>query len=580
MADGSELALSDLLSSSVSLQTGEIPLLKGGGEGMSTSEGDVTITPFPLTPQGIETGPSRPLLLLPEEGKKDTTEGVPRQLSDLYPGVDALFQNIGEGVNNRIGNGKPNERVKNKIVGNRSQKKINGDNNSPPLLKLQNNIDQRNYFPCYRPFLVPPTISSTVAPPIFLTARLPSPVCPLKPTPTSNVPRPLTRKEWVELVLPSIPTRPFVPKLLPPPLLAPPLLRLDDPLSRMRTEGFKLLTLPVEDPDWPRARRSRKKATPTTLATGRQRKRRIRFKSPPTVAMDTVPVVTKYHRKEKLESSSDETPSSPVASLSNKPRPPSPSNEPHPTVTSSDNFRNQMESRSLPSNKPLPPKDPRSALGLSSIQHVNISTTSISNEDDDELFIPLKSPSLSPSPSHVSHTSPTHSVTPLRSPSSPSHKSPSRVSPLSSHRSPSLSPPLVTTSVAIQVDINEPRPPSEKSGRRLYTEVVDIEDKDEEEVEEEVVVVTNNVARTPPVVPRRHDDGPRCQGNGPFDAMRQFELLEKQLSLLEHNAEDMRDDFKTSRRVRERERHVHVHYDCYFTCTISLSLPLSDSSHY
>ena len=551
MADGSELALSDLLSSSISLQTGEIPLLKEGGEGMSTSEGDVTITSFPLTPQGIETEPSRPLLLLPEEGKKDTTTGVPRQLSDLYLGVDALFQNIGEGVNNRIGNGKPNERVKNKIVGNRSQKKINDDNNFPPLLKLQNNVDQRNYFPCYRPFLVPPTISSMVAPPIFLTARLPSPVCPLKPTPTSNVPRPLTRREWVEFVLPSIPTRPFVPKLLPPPLLAPPLLRLDDPLSRMRTEGFKLLTLPVEDPDWPCARRSRKKVTPTTLATGRQRKRRIRFKSPPTVAMDTVPIVTKNHRKEKLESSSDETPSSPVASLSNKPRPPSPSNEPHPTVTSSDKIRNQTESRALPSNKPLPPKDPRSALSLSSIQHVNISTTSISNEDDDELFIPFKSPSRSPSPSHVSHTSPTRSITP-RSPSSPSHKSPSRVSPPPSHRSPSPSPPLVTTSVAIQVDINEPRPPDEKSGRRLYTEVVDIEDKDEEEAEEEVVVVTDNVAGTPPVLPRR-------QGNGPFNAMRQFELLEKQLSLLEHNAEDMRDDFKTSRRVRRERETCTLH---------------------
>lgn len=548
MADGSELALSDLLSSSVSLQTGEIPLLKGGGEGMSTSEGDVTITPFPLTPQGIETEPSRPLLLLPEEGKKDTIAGVPRQLSDLYPGVDALFQNVGEGVNNRIGNGKPNERVKNKIVSNRLQKKTNGDKNFPPLLKLQNNVDQRNYFPHYQPFLVPPTISSTVAPPIFLTARLPSPICPLKPAPTSNVPRPLTRREWVELVLPSIPTRPFVPKLLSPPLLAPPLLRLDDPLSRMRSEGFKLLTLPVEDPDWPGARRSRKKATPTMLATGRQRKRQIRFKSPPTVAMDTVPVVTKNHHKEKFESSSDETPSSPVASLSNKPHLLSPSNEPYPTVTSSDNFRNQTESRLLPSNKPLPPKDPRSALGLSSIQHVNISTTSISNEDDDELFIPFKSPSHSPS--HASHTSPTRSVT--RSPSSSSHKSPSRVSPLPSHRSPSPSPPLVTTSVAIQVDINEPRPPDKKSGRRLYTEVVDIEDKDEEEAEEEVVVVTDNVAGTPPVLPRR-------QGNGPFAAMRQFELLEKQLSLLEHNAEDMRDDFKTSRRVRrERERDMYI----------------------
>ena len=88
-------------------------------------------------------------------------------------------------------------------------------------------------------------------------------------------------------------------------------------------------------------------------------------------------------------------------------------------------------------------------------------------------------------------------------------------------------------------------------------------------------MVTDNVAGTPPVLPRR-------QGNGPFAAMRQFELLEKQLSLLEHNAEDMRDDFKTSRRVRrERERETcTLHNDCYFTCTISLSLPLSDSSHY
>ena len=126
--------------------------------------------------------------------------------------------------------------------------------------------------------------------------------------------------------------------------------------------------------------------------------------------------------------------------------------------------------------------------------------------------------------------------------------------------------------------MNKPRPPDEKSGRRLYTEVVDIEDKDEEEAEEEVVMVTDNVAGTPPVVPRRHGDGPRCQGNGPFDAMRQFELLEKQLSLLEHNAEDMRDDFKTSRRVREREREMYMYmyiayfYDCYFTCTIYLSL--------
>lgn len=520
MADGSQMVLSDLLSSSL---TGEMPQMVREGEGMSTSEGFTFSSSSTLKNGGIPQLISLPhnnqtqqhqLLSLPPNNINDSSPGVPRQLSDMYPGVDALFRKIShERINN-------NNNFKNTLISGEVPKT---DERPPPLLKLANDKDT----PQYQPFLAPPVIKSVIAPPTFLTTCLSS----SKPPNNPKVPRPINYKEWVELVLPNIPTRPFVPKLLPPPSVAPPLLKLDDPLSKMRANGFKLLTLPSDRPNMQHVH----------VRKSRQQKRQLRFKSPD----HTVTTTTKA-TPTKITSSSDEIPSSPESSLSNKPRPSSPNNEQAPP---------KEISQTLPSNKPRP-QDTRltkNQLTLSAIKHVNISTS----EEEEEEQLLVSSGTLSPS-----HHSPTpRSGTP---PHSPSPRSPPPCSPSPprspSRRSPSLSPPPITrqipslkSSIAIQVNINEPHSPND--GPRLYTDVIDIE---EEEEEEEVLMVTDRVARTPPI-PRRH------YGNRPDDVMKQFELLEKQLSLLEANAEDIRDDFMTSRRVRQTT--IFNNYSMQCTCS-------------
>ena len=529
MADGSQMVLSDLLSSSL---TGEMPQMMGEGEGMSTSEGFTFSSSSTLKDGGtpdsfsLRDNPTQhQLLSLPPN---DPSLGVPHQLSDVYPGVDALFCKISQ------------ERINSKNTCTCTFEVPKNDKRPPPLLKLVDNKSSLQY----QPFLAPPVIKSVVVPPTFLTTH------PSSKPPDAKVPHPLNYKEWVVLVLPSIPTRPFVPKLLPPPSVAPPLLKLDDPLSKMRANGFKLLTLPPDHPNMQHVHvhKSRSQATPTN----RQRKRQIRFKSP-DVTMDTVTMTTKATSTRITSSSSDEAPSSLGSSLSNKPHPMSPSNE-----------KNKENSpQALPSNKPHPQdtRPTKNQLTLSAIKHVNISTTSSTSQEEEE----IEQLSGTHSPSHHSPMSP-RSGTPPRSPSPPRSGMPPRSpSPRSSsHLSSSLSPPptrcspSLKTSVAIQVDINDkPHPPS--NGPRLYTDVIDIE---EEEEEEEVVMVTDQVTGTPPI-PRRH------YGNRPDDVMKQFEMLEKQLSLLEANAEDIRDEFITSRRVRQE--HIFNKYSIARTTFVTQS---------
>ncbi|XP_019858000.1 PREDICTED: proteoglycan 4-like [Amphimedon queenslandica] len=527
MADGSQMVLSDLLSSSL---TGEMPQMMREGEGMSTSEGftfsssstlkkgEIPQT-FSLPDNNPDPSQQHQLLSLPPN-INDPSRGVPRQLSDLYPGVDALFHKISE---QRINNN--NNNLKNTFISGGVPKT---DERPSPLLKL---VSDKNS-PQYQPFLAPPVIKSVIAPPTFLTTCIPS----SKPPNNAKVPRPINYKEWVELVLPNIPTRPFVPKLLPPSAVAPPLLKLEDPLSKMRANGFKLLTLPSDVPNMQHVhvRKSRSRVTPTS-----RQKRQIRFKSPDhtvTTATKAMPI--------RITSSSDEILSSPDSSLSNKPRPSSPNNEQLA-------LPKEISPQTLPSNKPRP-QDTRltkNQLTLSAIKHVNISTSSYSEEEEKEEKLLVSSHTHSPS--HHSPTSPC-SGTPPRSPSPCSGTPPRPPSPRSpspprspSHRSPSLSPPptkrvpSLKTSVAVQVDIND-KSHLPNDGQRLYTDVIDIEE--EEDVEEEVFMVTDRVTRTPPI-PRHH------YGNRPDDVMKQFELLEKQLSLLEANAEDIKDDFMTSRRI-------------------------------
>lgn len=99
MADGSQMVLSDLLSSSL---TGEMPQMMREGEGMSTSEGFTFSSSSTLKNGGIPQTFSLPdnptqhqLLSLPPN-INDPSPGVPHQLSDIYPGVDALFCKISQ----------------------------------------------------------------------------------------------------------------------------------------------------------------------------------------------------------------------------------------------------------------------------------------------------------------------------------------------------------------------------------------------------------------------------------------------------------------------------------------------------
>lgn len=512
--DTREMALSDIASSSSLTETspGIIPQLS---KEMNLSERETTSSHSTILESAKLQRP-HPLLYMPP---LDTPPKQSRDLSDLYPGVHDLLRTI-------------------------PFKMAKCSKQAPPLLLLPTTDDNVPY----KPILAPPTLRSPV--PLYLMAHsehigkpfqppynkasptnLQAPFTTVQAPPTFNQAlssgMPHQLQEWVELVLPNIPVRPFVPKLCPTHhhdnRKKLPLLQINDEISHMKQQGFPLLWLPQEQASTIGNNKKFKK---------KKKEQKITFQnvfpspSPPHLMSSDSSITTE--QQSHLPINEDHT------SLSlpcNKPLP-----SPSPPLSPS----NSLLPPSSPNNKPLPSKSPSPLPSNRSFPSPPLSPgnkplpphqqLSLRRMEMKSLYVENNSPTNSP-PTQSIHTTPTHS------------------SPLPTHSSP---PP--THSVAIQVNVNDdstiaPHPVDDRLtdiNQSKVTQIInsDIDDTNENE---QVITLIEQPSPSPPPSP--------FTGQG--SVMRQFLQLERQLALLEHTAQDMRDDFITSRRV-----------STYITCSI------------
>ena len=503
----SELELSDLLSAKSSSHSspGLLP-------NMSSSNGmSLTTTDVP-DEGGVKPRPfNMPLLNLPEHSSKETPISC---LSDLYPGVHNFLRNFpAVSTNQSIAN-----------------------NKSPPLLNPSHpDHTQLSFF-------TPPIHSPTQKFPLLFVQF---------DSMQDNVPHPHkpSHKE-AEFVLPNVPVKPFVPRLLPLECVGGsspgplPMLQLDDPLTRMKREGtFQLLKMPhpldynVQFPPMP----VNKKPAQVNLTiyrpnySRRRSRRKPKQKSPPIIIKNNMSPPT-LDTPTPLETSSD-------VSLKNTPTI-SCHNDQHHANLMDDTLTTPTNGRESPSHKS--PSSHRS-----------------------------QSPSQKSPPSHCSQSQ------------SPSHRSQSP-----SHKSQSPSP--SQASIAIQVDMtahavsdNNAILLSDIAAKDFITDqsetghqyiaVSDIES--ENEVRNEIVIEPR-FAYSPPLSPSPVSSPPLpLHSLSPH--MKRFQDLEEQLLVLEQTAENMKEDLVTSKRVREPHfsQIVNMHvFSHRVKCSLSI-LFLGASNH-
>ena len=540
----SELELSDLLSAKSSSHSspGLLP-------NMSSSNGmSLTTTDVP-DEGGVKPRPfNMPLLNLPEHSSKETPISC---LSDLYPGVHNFLRNFPAAATNQS----------------------IADNKSPPLLNPSHPDHTQLSF--FTPPIHPPTQKFPLLFVQFDSMQ-------------DNVPHPHkpSHKE-AEFVLPNVPVKPFVPRLLPLECVGGsspgplPMLQLDDPLTCMKREGtFQLLKMPrpldynIQFPPMP----VNKKPAQVNLTlyrpnySRRRSRRKPKQKSSPIIIKTNMSPPT-LDTPTPLETSSD-------VSLKNTPTI-SRHNDQHHANLMDDTLTTPTNGRESPSHK-----SPSSHRSQSLSHNSPPSHRSQSPSHKSPPSHRSQSPSHKSPPSHCSQ-SPSQKSPPSHCSQSPSHRSQSP-----SHKSQSPSP--SQASIAIQVDMtahtvsdNNAILLSDIAAKDFITDqsetghqyiaVSDIES--ENEVRNEIVIEPR-FAYLPPLSPSPVSSPPLpLHSLSPH--MKRFQDLEEQLLVLEQTAENMKEDLVTSKRVREPHfsQIVNMHvFSHRVKCSLSI-LFLGASNH-
>lgn len=442
----SELVLSDLATSHGQFSPGLIP----GDMGTSLSISD-SLPPSRLVTGGKPRPQDVPLLCLPpeESSRGEATEAV-RVLSDLYPGVDNFlcdFPSI-------FGQSKTRSR------------------RAPPLLKVTD----------------PSVMGPSIAPPIF---QVPKFYAHSKPRGVPQL-RPQMTNERAEFVLPNIPVKPFIPLLIPPDCVAPPtyplpLLRLDDPLSRMKREGFRLLHMPC-----------------------------LPNRAPPTVCKPTQVQLTFYkpnHSRRKKKKQNGRPSKSPTNC-----------------------------GKSAPPTEDTPTPPATSDVSVEATPQAIHSTRRDIVPTSDPIHIEPTESLKSHSPSH-SKSSPPHSISPSQLSPSPSPSLPPTNSIAIQVDIPSSTPVTETELLSLsEVVATDYHYTETRGGGHNYIAVSDIESEDDEKSDTHKSCIYPSPPRSPsPLSP------PPIHNHG----MNRFQRIEEQLLVLEQTAENMRDDLVSSKRVRK-----------------------------
>ena len=242
----SELALSDL-DTNTQLSSGQIPDLSFGlSLTDSTTINNNTALSHTLTQRSVKTHlPLLNLVSFPVPHGNEAIVHLPcdnghsLKLSDAFPGVNAV-------LNKMVETSTQDTIISHDTDSNNRRMDHTKQAKAPPLLMITNNIfeNQNENIPHQPIFFAPPPI----------------PHCPMTSlighSPSLNTPSLTSHTQHqYEFILPNIPLKPFVPKLIPPSMLsdclsrtapvpAPPLFVINDPVSRMRRDGFQLLKLP------------------------------------------------------------------------------------------------------------------------------------------------------------------------------------------------------------------------------------------------------------------------------------------------------------------------------------------------
>ena len=241
----SELALSDL-DTNTQLSSGQIPGLSFGlsltDSTTINNNGTHTTLSHTLTQRSVKTHlPLLNLVSFPVPHGNEAIVHLPcdngrsLKLSDAFPGVNAVLNKMVEiSTQDTITTHKTDSN--NKKMDHTKRTK------APPLLMITNE-NENETIPHQSIFFAPPPI------PLPVTSLIGPSLSLIAPSLTSH-----TQHQY-EFTLPNIPLKPFVPKLIPPSMLsdcsswavpvpAPPLFVINDPVSRMRRDGFQLLKLP------------------------------------------------------------------------------------------------------------------------------------------------------------------------------------------------------------------------------------------------------------------------------------------------------------------------------------------------
>ena len=244
----SELALSDL-DTNTQLSSGQIPDLSFGlsltDSTTINNNGTHTALSHTLTQRSVKTHlPLLNLVSFPVPHGNEAIVHLPcdngrsLKLSDAFPGVNAV-------LNKMVETSTQDTIISHDTDSNNRRMDHTKQAKAPPLLMITNNVfeNQNENIPHQPIFFAPPPI----------------PHCPMTSlighSPSLNTPSLTSHTQHqYEFILPNIPLKPFVPKLIPPSMLsdclsravpvpAPPLFVINDPVSRMRRDGFQLLKL-------------------------------------------------------------------------------------------------------------------------------------------------------------------------------------------------------------------------------------------------------------------------------------------------------------------------------------------------
>ena len=241
----SELALSDL-DTNTQLSSGQIPGLSFGlsltDSTTINNNGTHTALSHTLTQRSVKT--HLPLLNLVSFPVPHGNEAIVHfpcdnghslKLSDAFPGVNTV-------LNKMVETSTQDTIITHKTDSNNRKMDHTKRTKAPPLLMITNENENEN-IPHQSIFFAPPPIPHPVT---SLIGPSPSLIAPFLKSHTQH---------QYEFTLPNISLKPFVPKLIPPgmlsdcssravPVPAPTLFVINDPVSRMRRDGFQLLKLP------------------------------------------------------------------------------------------------------------------------------------------------------------------------------------------------------------------------------------------------------------------------------------------------------------------------------------------------